>query len=183
MVAVDAPTTGWLAALNDGRVVSSLAGRTGESLQVARHLAEYAEGRSRPLRPDDARSSLLALRVWLDSEEIAATCGIAELPGPLRHAATAWLTSFARSLRRHEHAVALPLIARLRDHLRLPLPLGAERLLAELALRSRDCDGGTMDTLHAALRIVDGSARYKRIENEQRPPAPVALIFFSPSPE
>lgn len=183
MVAVDAPTTGWLAALNDGRVVSSFGGRIGESLQVARHVAEYAEGRSRPLRPDDARSSLLALRAWLDSEETAATCGIADVPGPLGRAATEWLASFARSLRRHEHAVALPLIARLRDHLRLPLPLGAERLLAEHARRSRHCDGRAMETLNAALRIVDASARYKRAENEQRRPKPVALIVFSPSPD
>ena len=178
VVAVNAPIAGWLAALSDGRVVSSLDGRTGESLQDARRLAELAEGCSRPLDLDDARSAQVALRAWLYSEQLATTCGIAKSPGSLRRSVIDWLTSFARSLHRHEHAVALPLIARLRDRLRMPFPLGAERLLAEHALRSRDCDGGAIETLNIALRIVDERVRYKRVENERRPPDPVALILF-----
>ena len=110
-------------------------------------------------------------------------CDPGQSPGPLRRIVIDWLTSLARSLRRHEHAVALPLIARLRDRLRLPFPLGAERLMAEHALHSRDCHGDAIETLTKALRIVDESVHYKRsVENRRQRPEPVALILFGPSP-
>lgn len=182
VVAVDAPATGWLAALNDGRVLSMLDGHAGELLQVARRLAELAEGRSRPLDLDTARTALVALRAWLDAEQLTATCGIAESPGPLRRIVIDWLTSLARSLRRHEHAVALPLIARLRDRLRLPFSLGAERLMAEHALHSRDRNGDAIETLTEALRIVDESLRHRgSVESLRQRPEPVALILFGHS--
>ena len=178
---VDAGCRGWLAALRDGRVVSSLDGRTGESLRDSRRLAEFAEGRGRAYEPDEARSALRALRDWLDAEQLATTCGIAEAPGPLRRSVVNWLTSLARSLRRHELAGALPLVARLRGCLRVPFPLGAERLMADYARHARERDESAIDALTDALRIVDERVLCRSsADNEGRRPEPVALILFRP---
>jgi hypothetical protein len=183
VVAVDAPVKGWLAALNDGRLLSMLDGRTGDLLNSARRLSELAEGCSRPLGLGESAMALAALRAWLDAEHLATTCGLAESPGPLRRATIDWLASVARSLHRHEHAVALPLIARLRNRLRLPLPLGAERFIAEHALNWRTGSGGAIELLADALRIVDESVRYRTSDDHPRQrPEPVALILFGPSP-
>jgi hypothetical protein len=179
VVAVDAQTIGWLATLNDGRVISTLDGRTGELLPIARLLAELAEGHSRALEPDEARTALAALHAWFDAEQLATICGIAGSPGPLRRIVIDWLTLCVRSLRRHEHAVALPLIARLRDSLRVPLPLGAERLMAEHAFRSRDGNRDAIATLIEALRIVDETVQFRTSDDHPRQrPEPVALILF-----
>ena len=61
-----------------------------------------------------------------------------------------WLIALTHALPRHERASALPVIARIRDALRAPLPLGTERLLARVAAQS---------DLTSALRIIEEGSR------------------------
>ena len=183
VASVDAPVAGWLAGLSDGRMVSFIDGVTSESLAVAGHLALLAEGRDRIVGPDEQRIALSALGDWLDAELVATTCGIDDQPGPLRRAVLAWLGAVARSLCRHEHAVALPLIALLRARLRHPLPLGAEQLLAAHAANSGRRDH-IIAVREAALLIVSEPARddmrATAYEADDRPAAVGLILFGTP---
>ena len=183
VVGADASATGWFAALNDGRVISSTDGRTSDSIEVALRLASLAEGNARALDPQESRAARLALRTWLEAELLATTCGITGAPGPLRRGVLEWLASLTRSLRRHERAVVLPLIARLRNCLCLPLPLGTEQVLADLARQAHTSGGEAVEMVTTALRIAGASARGEQsAERAAALAEPVALILFAPSP-
>ncbi|MEP7000262.1 MAG: helicase-related protein [bacterium] len=179
VAAVHAPLVGCIAALSDGRVVTVHDGLTSDALSIARRLAEFAEGQSRPPDPSEVRAALVALNSWLDAEQLAATCGIVEQHGPMRRAVLDWLGLVARSLRRHEHATTFPLVGQLRDALRYPFALGTERLLASFAARPRE-RGGVVAALEGMVRLVEESrVRIVRVPaDDARRPHVVGLICF-----
>ena len=77
----------------------------------------------------------------------------------------------------------LPLIARLRNCLCLPLPLGTEQVLADLARRSHTRGGEAVEMVTMALRIAGASVRGEQsAERAAALAEPVALILLAPSP-
>ena len=175
---VQAPFVGWLAALSDGRVIAQAGAGTSDGIRLVGQLAEQAEGSSRPVRADEVRSGMLALRGCLASELLSETCGVAAPVGPLRRTVLDWLTSVATSVHRHERAAMLPLIGQLRDRLRHPHPLGTARRLVESVRCCRGRDGNAVAALAELLRIVD-EAPPLRLE-EHGTAIAVAMILFGP---
>ena len=172
------PIVGSLAALGDGRVLATLGGDTSESIADLLRLTGFAVGQSRRLAPGEAHAALFTIRAWLDADRLAATCGLADQPGPLRRTVLDWAAALVQRLRRHEHATALPLIAQLRDCLRAPFALGAERLLAECVTGARGRGADVMTTLDQMLRIVDGVVRRAPVAEPRERPEVVALILI-----
>ena len=176
---VHAPFVGWLAALSDGRVLGDAGAGTSDGIRLAGQLAEQADGSSRPVRADEVRSAMLALRGSLASEVLGDTCGIAASVGPLRRTVLDWLASVAMSGHRHERAATLAVIGRLRDRLQHPLPLGTEQRLVESVRCCRGRGGNAAAALAELLRIVD-EAPPRRLE-EHGTATPVAMMLFSPA--
>jgi hypothetical protein len=146
----------WLAALDDGRIISSIDGCIGDSPSSALRVAYLLDDST--LLPDDGltRQQLAELHRWLAAEELATTCGLDAPAGLHRRTILHWLETLTRTLPRHERANALPLVGRLRDTLQRSHPLGAERRLAALAAEHR-IDASR--TLQAMLTIVDDCVR------------------------
>ncbi len=149
-------TDGWLAALDDGRIISSIHGCVSDSSASALRVACLLGGNARAADHEETLEKLGELHRWLAAEELATTCGLDVPAGPHRRTVLHWLETLTRDQPRHEQAVALPLIGRLRVALRESLPIGAECRLAAIALERRDSEA---HKLHAALEVVERASR------------------------
>jgi hypothetical protein len=180
--AVCAPVAGWLAALRDGRLVGAIDGAPPDTRRTALRLSELAEGAARDAHPREVEEARASVLRWLAAEELASACGLDESAmGPMRRAVHARLTVVARALPRHRRAEAFPLVNRLRELLRYPLPLGLERMLAEHAARQRAGDEDQFEWLVQALRIVgDRTLRDDPTLNGESSDTIAALIVFGP---
>jgi superfamily II DNA or RNA helicase len=180
---VEARVSGWLAAMSDGRVLSSLDGVVTSSPRDALALATLASGAARNVDAAEGQRAEGALREWLAAERLATTCGIDELPGPLQCQVLEWMHTLMRSVRRHERVVVIPMIARLRARVRQPFPLGVEQLLAEHARCAADTFGSPMEALTRAQGILDAAPRVhaRMIGASSVEVNIVALIVFRPA--
>jgi hypothetical protein len=145
-------TNAWLAALDDGRIISSIDGRISDSPSSGLRAGNLFDGRACSPSDADVRSTLDSLRCWLEADRLAMTCGLDAPIGPLRRTVLLWLETLPRVLPRHERASALSLVGRLRGALQGPLPIGAERLLASIA-KARTALAE--DQLRSAVAITD----------------------------
>jgi hypothetical protein len=153
VAAVESHTSAWLAALDDGRVICSLDGRIGDSVSLAIRVADLLESPARSAKALETRRALSSLHGWLQAEALAVTCGLDAVTGPHRRAVLLWLGNLARAVPRHERASVLPMIVRIRDALRVTLPLGVERVLAGIARRSGVDDAAL--ALMSVMRIIE----------------------------
>jgi hypothetical protein len=164
----------WLAALDDGRVVSSIDGRISDSPSAALRVANLLNETARLPDDDEIRETLAELHQWLGAERLATTCGLDASDGPQRRTVLNWLETLTRELPRHERASALPLVGQLRAALRISLPLGAEHLLADTTTKRAV---SAQHALQSALTIVQDCSR-GRSAVAQRDALVVALIVI-----
>jgi len=183
VAAVQAPVCGWLAAMKDGRVLVCLNGVVTTSTQDALTLATLADGAARHASPAEIRRAEGMLHDWLAAERLDTTCGLDEHAGPLHCVVLEWSRVLMRSMRRHERVVVMPMIARLRNQLRQPSPLGTEQLLGEHARRAMDKCGAPMEALTHAQRILDAAPRVhaRAVGIPAVESAPASLIVFGPA--
>ena len=174
--AVASPVRGWLAALDDGRLLASHGESVPDTDMSPFRIASRADGRALPLSSSEIDAALASAERFLATEAIAAACGLDIDITPLRRTILERLRIVSRSLPRHRRAELLPLAARLREALRAPLSLGAERALAQLA-QARETDAGTW--LSDAIRVAEAAAQCAQ-PRHARPARVVALIICRP---
>jgi hypothetical protein len=181
IAAVEAAQQGWLAALSDGRLVASVDGAVSDATIFISRLIVAGRGTSRHLIPGEESAALDALHHWLSREELAATCGIDAPPGPLGQSVLRQVAILQRRLQRHLRATALPLLTSVRDAVRVPLPLGAERLLADHAMNLPGPSEAILEWAEVAL----AKAGYPPREggSSRLLPRVLALIIAGPSRE
>lgn len=167
--AVAATEAGWLAALDDGRLLACI-DDVPDAGATVRRAAVLVDGDPRLPRDDELCAAFDCAKRWCAMELVVESCGLGDAPGPLHAAMERWVRSLARAIPRHQQVTATHGIARLRRSLAGPLPLGLERALAAVAARTRSLDE-VVTLLPAA-----GSA-------ERQPtatPRMVAMIVFGP---
>jgi hypothetical protein len=166
---------GWLAAIDDGRLLASLDGELPDVGVSVPEAARLADGDARRLAPHEAAQALREAQRWLDAESVARSCGLSLSRTALDDRLERCIARAVRGAPRHERAAILGLATRLRDALRMPRSLGAERELEALAAglpRDDGSAGWLALALHVAERSVGGPA--------QRGTAIVALIVVGP---
>jgi superfamily II DNA or RNA helicase len=175
---------GWLAALDDGRLVGSLQHAPSELVTQVAPLVSAAAGE--PRLPDDVEvwAAVTMLDRWLSQQELLATCGLSEQPGPIRRAVLSHLASIIRRTPRHAHARVLSVVSRLRHHLSLPMPLGAEQALLREVVSAVADIGAAPSLLATAARGLEASAsaRTSRLGSGAMPRL-VAMIVLGPPGE
>jgi superfamily II DNA or RNA helicase len=182
IAAVEAAQRGWLAALSDGRLLASFDDNVSDTTAFVAPMIELAEGASRHLTPGEEQAALSALHLWLAREDLAVTCGIDAPPGPLAQIVVRRVALLQRRLPRHLRAAALPLLASVRDAVRAPLPLGAERLLADHAMNLPSTSEAILEWAKAALSFHAGRPP-REAESSRSLPRLLALIIAGPSTE
>ena len=129
LVAAAVGEPGWLAALDDGRLLVRTAhGTTDDGEAVSRAVA-LAAGHGRPCGTDEAERALAEARRWLEHERLMRECGVVDEAGPLDRPLTQRIAAAVRRAPRHERAATLALATELAAALRSTRSLGAEREL------------------------------------------------------
>ena len=174
--AVTSGTRGWMAALDDGRVVSALAGARPDAFGTPIRFVALLHGPARDATVQEVGASLSSLQRHLDAEDLAEACGLVSAAGGrLQRVIVTRLNRVAASIPRHQRTDLLPLAARIRNALHHPMSLGAERALA----RHAQCSNAEpRPWLLGAARIVDASAR--SLPSARGRPNVVGLIVMGP---
>lgn len=181
VAAVACDAAGWLAALDDGRLLA----RVGESgVNASAAVACAVALASRPARAadtDEAENALTDARAWLNRESISLDCGVRERFGasPLDAAIERRIARALARAPRHERTRVLAHATSLRNALGSPRPLGAERAL-ETLLASRSHDAlNDVDWLERSISVVERAPR--RAPPRSTPARIVALIVLGPA--
>lgn len=180
LAAVCAGQAGWLAALNDGRVVASLGNAVSTELPAIVQASALLEGVATQCSESDYDAAIREVERWTTQADVLAACGVETSPGPLRLAILRWLEQLAARLPRHDRAAHLPVIGRVRAALGTTLPLGTERMLAT-HVHDHSAPSDVRLALERALEIVL-SARPGCTHAVRAPTASrlVALILLRP---
>lgn len=181
IAASEGSSVAWLVALDDGRIVCSLDGIVSDTMSCVVRVAELAEGDGRPAGDIEVHSALASMRAWLGAEQMATTLGLAAPRGPLRQRLLRWLSVLPHCIPRHQRAAALPMIARIRDELLRPMPLGIEMQLAAHADDVPGHGADALDRLWHMARLLGETRRYRHVSLPPQGPAnAIALIVIGP---
>jgi hypothetical protein len=168
---------GWLAALDDGRLIASLDGQPPDLAASVPMAAAMAEGEARPLPAREASAALLHAQRWLDAERLASYCGLAASRTAIDAALERRIAETVRRTRRHERSAIIALATRLREVLPLRRSIGAEREL-ETLLATPPPPNGDKRWLASALNVC---ARVAARQTAQATTRIVALVVFAPA--
>ena len=174
-----AETCGWIALLDDGRLLALNDARhettrpSERSDQIVRALAS-ASGSARCASPGERDAALRALDEWLTLDWTHRSCGLALADSPLRRRVLRALDGAVRDAPRHRRAATLERVARVRDALTLPLPLGLERSLDEL-VRHSAASGDWIDD--AAALVARSRARVRERGSRGRSEVRAFILF------
>jgi hypothetical protein len=183
---------GWVAVLDDGRLVACRHGEDtratpSEEPAVVLHALTHADGCARALDVNEQATAQRELAHWLAYEWSVHSSGISALDSRVRRRALAAIDSAVRGVARHRRQAALSSAALLRAALERPLPLGVERGLAEL-ITEHDASRGVNPTdrheqwlERATALVANGPAAKRTVDAGARAPAPTALILFGPA--
>ena len=148
--AVHAGTTGWLALLDDGRLVASMAfgdrpAEPGEAPDMILRALKLLDGAA--LHCDDERCDTAhrELHEWIAREWTRSSSGLTAVDSPMRRRMRRALDDVLHDAPRHRRATIFDRATRVRDALARPLPLGMERALDALA-ESRSTNADWLDT-------------------------------------
>jgi superfamily II DNA or RNA helicase len=182
-----ADVRGWVAVLNDGRIMARMEDRdssTGACAmpawieddpdRVARAL-RLADGSPRPVGDREIADVRAELDAVLAADWATRSCGASTAPPALRRAIRRRLDIVLRDVPRHRRVHVFALAARLRDRLGRPMPLGVERALLEHACSSDDGEAW----ITAALALL-GDARAHAGDRAARRGEAVAMIVLGP---
>lgn len=175
VAAVPGETGGWLAALDDGRLIARDGAMTADSGSAVARAVTLAARAGRPAGLREGESALAQLRQWLSQERLAHDCGIEAHAAPLHAALERQIAASLRHVPRHERPRAVSLAARLRSAFRHPPSLGAERELQQLlALHAR----GELTIVDWLERSCAAATTRSAIDASSHEPRVVALIVF-----
>ncbi|MEO7458416.1 MAG: DEAD/DEAH box helicase [Gemmatimonadaceae bacterium] len=163
-------TEGWIAALDDGRLLCSMDGVVSESASALLRGVVAAEGPACDASVERETNALAMVNAMLAAEQLERACGLATATSAQRRQLLVWLDSCARSAMRHERTALLHRVAALRAVLSGPLPLGVERRLAGQATNA--------DTLAALRACEDIVAPVRARQQCIARPDVAALILF-----
>ena len=181
LAAAISPQVGWLAALDDGRVVGALNGAPTDSIDCLLSLARACEGEPRPYEATECASALTSLAAWISEQRVLDTCGLSDRSGALCRAVSDRLAQIIRHARRHEQPVLLKLVSALRDHLSRPMALGAERnVLRDVTCAAEQVEG-VGELLSATIGVLNAAVESRGvIRHSDAMPRVVALITIGP---
>jgi hypothetical protein len=141
IAAAQSSAHGWIAVLDDGRLIASLGGPDGttalsddltDDLVPILQTLRNAEGVARPAHDVESLAARRAIEHWIMHDWARRSCGLTAIGSPLRRLMLHRLESALRSVPRHRRHSALSRAASLRAALEGRLTLGVERALAEL---------------------------------------------------
>ena len=176
--AAEAETCGWIALLDDGRLVALNAVADGGPRPsdapdaVVRALAS-ANGSARCASPQELDTALRALDAWLTIDWTHRSCGLAAAESPLRRRVSRALEAVLGNSPRHRRATMLRCATQIRRALALPLPLGLERALDGMVKGEAGCDW-----LEDAAALVSRALARAGENGPSGPAALRALILF-----
>jgi hypothetical protein len=173
--AVHSPVVGWLAALDDARLVASLNDAPPDPLASVAEAVRLAEGPPRLPRADELELAASRCERWIADEMLARHCGI----GTVCALGIALDQRIARAIEcapRHRRALIAEQASRLLMSLDAPQSLGVERALRRLLV---DADGArAADWLSEALTLVARNARERPAPRDA--PRIAAMVLFGP---
>ena len=177
VAAVDCAEAGWLAALDDGRLIARVGTSPAGMGAVVVRAVRLAAGAARPCSERESAQALGDAGAWVERERVAIACGVGGVAVPLDAVIERRIAISLRRAPRHRRTTILALAAKLRDELGRARPLGAERELHSL-------------TMTPAHRHVDDVPWLERMitacrsgpSRQPRPNAPrvVALVVLGP---
>jgi superfamily II DNA or RNA helicase len=171
---------GWLAALDDGRLIARVAtSRAGGGAAVTRAV-ELACGPARTCGSAERARALAEAAALLEREAVMLDCGIRDEASLVDAAVERRISRLLARAARHERAGLVGLATQLRGRLGRPRPLGAERELERLATAHADGDLGDAEWLARSLRVTDDAAPHRA---QAMRPHIVALIVLGPGPD
>jgi hypothetical protein len=171
VAAAESADVGWLAALDDGRVVAALDDLPPDDGESAARAARSCDCPGRPLMPGEGEARVAECQRWLDAERIAQECGRVATPQELDAAIERRIAAALGRSPRHERPVIVDLGRRLRESLAGPRPLGVERALRALLDRAERVDDRAW--LTQAVQVASPGTRPPR---GTAPPRIVALV-------
>ena len=176
VAAVHADVDGWLAALDDGRLVASLQHRatrraaSEEPAAIARALA-HAAGPPRVCREVERATAERELADWLTNDRAVRACALDSAAPPARRRMLQLVAEAVRAAPRHRLVESVAIAGRLRAALARPLPLGLERELATLTEQRSD------DWLQRAARLI-ATAPAHVVPQARHEPRATAIIIL-----
>jgi superfamily II DNA or RNA helicase len=170
---------GWLAALSNGRLVAALNGGPPDDTTSVACAVAMADVAARELQRDERMRVSGAVQHWLRAGEAAviseARVPVVSLYRTLEH----HLAGLLLRAPRHRRGALVPLVAQLRQALRRPPSLGAERALAGcMRLFPASTDDAERWLREALVLVARGTAYDDPSENA---PRVVALLVFGPT--
>ena len=176
--AVHADTTGWIALLDDGRLVASVAdgdrrADPGEAPDMIVRALELLDGAA--CHADDAERDAAhrELNEWITRDWTRCSSGLVAAESPMRRRLRRALDDVLRTAPRHRRATTFDRAARVRDALARPLPLGMERALDALA----DARATNADWLDEAADLVGRAPGCARAPESGAPRCRVLIVF------
>lgn len=132
VAAAESAEAGWLAALDDGRVLASMEGRPPDEADSVVHAAALCERRGRPLELGEGDAAIADCQRWLDVARVAKECGHVAARDELDAAIERRIAIALERCPRHDRPAMAALAARLRESLGGQRTLGLERALRAL---------------------------------------------------
>jgi superfamily II DNA or RNA helicase len=179
VAAACADDEGWIALLDDGRLVAYCASSTDgatptDSPELLAHALRVADGHPRDAPDHEQAAALAAIAGWIEHDWSRHSCGLATVETPLRRRTLRAIDAEVRHAARHRRGTVIAAAASVRRALAGPLPLGIERALDELVTRDH-----RTDWLERAVELL---ARRPTIPwaTAELPPEARALILFGP---
>jgi hypothetical protein len=195
---------GWLAVLDDGRLIASSArhgpmdlagGATDDVSAIAAALRSMDDLGISPAEVDpiEAARARRATEAWIAADWMRISCAIELSVSPIRRRALQRLDTVLRRVPRHRRPRALSLAHRLRAVLVRPMSLGAERALHGLTETSYDesedestgiarlAPDADESWLTRSVALIT-SLREGAMAGPIRPPEPTAIILLVASP-
>ena len=138
IVAVCAPCRGWVALLDDGRLVAADADRErsrtpSDSPEAILRALDLAGGAPRGVCNAERDEAAHELAEWIARDWTQRSSGLGDVDTVMRRRVRRAIDDALRTTPRHRRAEILRCVATLRDALSGPLPLGVERALDTLA--------------------------------------------------
>jgi hypothetical protein len=190
VAAVESESCGWLAVLDDRRLLAGLSRVTDDPHSIARAIAA-GNGEPRMLGSAESSAASNALAAHLAHESLTAACGLAHPTPHLRRTIRRRLDEDIRGAPRHRRANVLAAAARLRTLLERPLTLGMERTLGAVATRIDQSDAADAtltrtsseerDWIFSALSLLEDNASLHPMPDRPSPARALALIVFGPA--
>jgi len=176
---------GWIAALDDGRLITSLRNDRlpldhdddpTDDIAAVFDALRHADGASRPTNDIESIAVRRRVEQWIAHDWALRSCSIAPHASPMRQRVLHRVELALRVVPRHRRRAALSFASSLRTALDGRLTLGLERALHDLP---DDADGARW--LERAAALISATAIDSTREEAERPARARAIILLGPT--